>query len=88
MADARPDEGKKARKTLVLSGAAGIPLYGPSGASAHLRGVVRAFHTLGDEVRVAVPRKSDRRGVVDDDVGVPVITCEPRRWSWMPVRWR
>jgi glycosyltransferase involved in cell wall biosynthesis len=71
-------------RALVLSGAPGIPLYGPSGASAHLRGVARALVARGDEVRVAVPRLSDRRGAVEDRVDVPVTVFEPRRWGFLP----
>lgn len=74
-----------AGNALVLCGAAGIPLYGPSGSSAHLRGVVRALVRRGYEVRVAVPRLHDDRGAVDDPVGdVRVITAEPRRWGLLP----
>lgn len=75
-------------RVLVLSTDPGIPLYGPSGASAHLRGTVAAFAARGDEVRVAVPRLADDRGRVDDLLDVDVIVDEPRRWRWLPPRFR
>jgi len=68
----------------MLSAAPGIPLYGPSGASAHLRGVARAFHTLGWEVHLAVPRLADHRGEVRDSLEIPATTRAPGRWGWMP----
>ncbi len=49
-------------RVLVLSAARGIPLRGPTGASAHLRSVAEAFGTLGHEVTVAVPCLTDQRG--------------------------
>ena len=75
-------------RVLVLSTDGGIPLYGPSGASAHLRGIARAFVARGDEVRVAVPRLADDRGAVDDPVDADVVTVEPRRWRWLPPMFR
>lgn len=71
-------------RVLLLSADPGIPLYGPSGASAHLRGVARALLRRGDDVRIAVPREADDRGRVEDPVDAPVITSPPRRWGWLP----
>lgn len=77
------------RRVLVLCGDRGIPLYGPSGASAHLRGVVRALAEGDDAVHVAVHRLSDKRGRVDTpDIPVPLTTRKPRDWAWIPRRWR
>ena len=44
-----------------LSAAPGIPLQGPSGASAHIRDLVSALRTL-DAVDLFIPQKTDRRG--------------------------
>ena len=74
-------------RILLLSTAAGIPLLGPSGASAHLRGIARALQAVGD-VTVAVPRLHDHRGAVDDALDLPVVTAPPRRWGVVPRRWR
>ena len=74
-------------RILLLSGARGIPLYGPSGASAHLRGIAQAFGRLGHTVTVATPRLSDHRGAVEDPIQAKVVVCEPHRWAWMG-RWR
>ena len=69
---------------LVISGSRGIPLYGPSGASAHLRGVCDALIPHAERVTVAVPRLSDDRGAVGETLGVQTTTFEPRHWSWLP----
>ncbi len=76
-------------RVLVVSADPGIPLYGPSGSSAHLRGMIRSFAGAGHEVVVAVPRLADARGASGDDV-VParVVTHTPRRWGIVPRRWR
>jgi len=62
---------------LVVSAARGIPLYGPSGASAHLRGVVGALRRAGHRVTVAVPTTRDDRGAVDDPVDAEAILTAP-----------
>lgn len=77
-----------ASSVLVLCADPGIPLYGPSGASAHLRGVIRAFDRLGWTVHSAVSRLEDRRGRVPDEVPGAVTVVPPRRWGWIPRRWR
>lgn len=58
----------------------GVPLYGPSGASEHLRGVVRALVRAGHDVRVAVIVEADRRGRWGRTVDAPVFVAPPRRW--------
>lgn len=75
-------------RALLFSADPGIPLDGPSGASAHLRGVGRALAGAGHEVTVAVPRRADGRGAVDDPVPGEVIEVAPGRWGWLPRRWR
>ncbi len=65
------------RDVLLLCGDPGVPLYGPSGASAHLRGVAHALIGAGHRVRIAVPRRHDDRGTVDDLVGCVVTTLDP-----------
>lgn len=60
-----------------------MPLYGPSGASVHLRGIAGAFQRAGYEVTVAAPRATDRRGPFEDPA-VNVVFAEPRRWGWLP----
>lgn len=82
-----PRDGLLSMDTLILCADPGVPLYGPSGASAHLRGVARALARRGPS-RLAVARLEDRRGRVDDPVGLPVVTAEPRRWGWLPRRLR
>jgi glycosyltransferase involved in cell wall biosynthesis len=69
---------------LVISGSRGIPLYGPSGASAHLRGVCDALIPHAEKVTVAVPRLVDHRGEVNETLRVQTTTFEPRQWSWLP----
>ena len=76
-------------KVLVYCGAPGIPVCGPSGSSAHLRGVARALARAGHEVRVATPRFCDDRGAFDMPVGLPHIGFRPRSWRWLgPLRER
>lgn len=75
-------------RALLFSADPGIPLDGPSGASAHLRGVGRALLEAGNAVTIAVPRRGDARGVVDDPVPARVIEVPPRRWGWLPRRFR
>jgi glycosyltransferase involved in cell wall biosynthesis len=50
------------RRVLVLCLDRGIPLYGPAGGSAHLRGVIRGLAAHGLEVTAAVSRLGDARG--------------------------
>ena len=74
-------------RVLVLSTDPGIPLYTPSGASAHLRGIAAAFSERGDEVTVAVPLASDHRGAVDVELNVRVVHHTPRRRSSVLREW-
>lgn len=67
-------------EALVLCGSRGIPLHGPSGASAHLRGIARALGVRWPGVRVAVPLHSDARGIHDAPLGLPATFLAPRRW--------
>jgi glycosyltransferase involved in cell wall biosynthesis len=70
-------------RVLVLCTARGIPIDGPSGASAHLRGVARALADVGHTVRVAAPLRHDARGE-HDRLELPVTTLAPRRWPrWL-----
>lgn len=72
----------------MLSAARGVPLYGPSGASAHVRGVVRGFQALGWDVTVAVTRLVDHRGAVEDLLDCEVVLAEPLWPSWISRGWR
>jgi glycosyltransferase involved in cell wall biosynthesis len=73
----------------VFCGAVGIPACGPSGASAHLRGVGRALVRAGHEVRIATPHLYDHRGPFDTPLGVPHVPHSPRSWRWLgPLRER
>jgi glycosyltransferase involved in cell wall biosynthesis len=48
-------------RPVVCCGAPGVPAAGPSGASAHLRGVAEAL----DAVALVTPRHHDRRGIAE-----------------------
>ncbi|MEY3213195.1 MAG: hypothetical protein RIT28_3676 [Pseudomonadota bacterium] len=48
---------------LLVCAALGVPALGPSGASAHLRGVAWALHRRGLPLRIVAARASDPRGV-------------------------
>lgn len=67
-------------RIVVWCAARGIPLYGPSGASAHLRGVAKALIGRGHDVQVAVPLASDGRGRWDADPPLPAIHLDGVRW--------
>jgi glycosyltransferase involved in cell wall biosynthesis len=66
-------------KVVVGCAARGIPLYGPTGASAHLRGVARALERAGHHVLVATPLREDERGAWD--------LSPPLRSVHLPTRW-
>lgn len=66
----------------------GVPVHGPSGASAHLRGVVRALQALGHEVRLAAFRLTDHRGSFGRPLELPTVIRPPRPWRWLPPRFR
>ncbi len=65
---------------LVLCPGRGIPIHGPSGASAHVRGVARALARTGSAARVAAPLTHDHRGQWDLPLGLPHITRPTRVW--------
>ena len=68
-------------RVLVLCPDRGVPLFGPSGASAHLRGMVGAWQRTGAEVRVATPLDADARGRVHDELeALWAMHRPPRRW--------
>lgn len=65
---------------------AGVPLSGPSGASAHVREVTRALAARGHQVDLVGVRSVDRRGQADDP-GVPWRVTGSAGWpSWLR-RW-
>lgn len=68
-------------RILVICAEKAIPLHGPSGASAHLRGLSRALRDAGHRVRVATPLDADHRGRWDEPLGVEAVHAAPRRWS-------
>ncbi len=66
-------------RTVLLSAAPGIPLLGPSGASAHLRGVAEALRPHA----VVTARRADHRGI-HGAVSVPVVELGVPAWpSWL-----
>lgn len=65
-------------RPVYLCAAAGIPALGPSGASAHVRGVATALGAT-----IVTPRLADRRGV-HAQLGVPIIPVGVAGWpSWL-----
>jgi len=75
------------KKALLFSADPGIPLLGPSGSSAHLRGVHQALQAHAFDVHVAIPQREDQRGSFDEAVGYEITTrayVQPRGWG----RWR
>lgn len=66
----------------VWCAARGIPLYGPTGASAHLRGIAEALDRAGHDVTVAVHALVDARGQGGEPlIGMPTVTVRPGvRW--------
>ena len=44
-------------KSILLSASPGIPILGPSGASAHLRGIASALHAQA----IITPYRADHR---------------------------
>lgn len=70
-------------KIAVVCAAPGIPPLGPSGASAHVRGMVRGFGALGHDVRVVTCVESDHRGVhgqLDVPIAAAGVPRHPRGW--------
>lgn len=71
---------------LLASAAPGIPALGPSGSSAHLRGLAWAIHRAGHPLRLVMPER-DSRGA-HGAVPVPVESAAVPGWpSWLG-RWR
>lgn len=64
----------------MLCGDPGVPIHGPSGASAHLRGIARGLQDLGHEVLLAALLAHDARGRHDVPLGVPSVTVGRPRW--------
>ena len=59
----------------------GIPLWGPSGASEHVRAIARGLGRAGHQVRVATPRAIDHRGRVEASLGpATTVHATPRSW--------
>ena len=70
------------QRVLVFCGDKGIPLLGPGGASAHLRGVVRALVNRGHQVCVATPTAVDHRGTVaEEPLPAMGVHAPPRKWT-------
>ena len=66
-------------RPLVLSASPGIPALGPSGASAHLRGIATAL-----SAPIVCPRAADGRGVAGH-LGTPVYVAGMAGWpTWAP----
>jgi glycosyltransferase involved in cell wall biosynthesis len=66
-------------RPVLLCAAPGVPARGPSGASAHLRGIATALRP----VALVVARASDRRGVAAEPA-VPVVEVGVPGWpSWL-----
>ncbi|MEO0604395.1 MAG: glycosyltransferase family 4 protein [Myxococcota bacterium] len=67
-------------RVLVHCADRGVPLYGPSGASEHLRGVIRALSRAGHDVRVSVRCLVDARGRWGRSLDVPAFEGPPSGW--------
>ena len=74
-------------KVALIAGSPGVPVQGPSGSSAHLRGLARGLGELGHDVRVWATRLSDRRGSFGEPVVGARETGVPGWPSWLE-RWR
>lgn len=62
--------------------APGVPVQGPSGASAHVRGLVSGWRSLGHTVDVLAAREVDRRGAFGQPVGAVALGV-PGWPSWL-----
>jgi len=62
--------------------ATGVPVQGPSGSSAHVRGLVRAWRSEEHDVRLYAARISDHRGAYGEPVAA-VGTGVPSWPSWL-----
>lgn len=92
----RPDSRRPApgaNRLLVVSCDPGIPLHGPSGSSAHLRGFISGAAELGFDVTVALPQLADHRGSFHQTSAAHLLT-EPtsrrssRRWLRELAEWQ
>jgi glycosyltransferase involved in cell wall biosynthesis len=73
------DQPKAYARPVVISAAPGIPLLGPSGASAHLRGIAAAL-----AAPVVTPRWVDHRGLGGHST-LPAVVTGVAGWpSWLP----
>lgn len=76
-------------KVSYLVAAPGIPAQGPSGASAHVRGITKGLADLGHEVELICVLNQDRRGSLESPevpwkaVGLPSWPGVLRRWGFM-----
>ena len=69
-------------KIAYLVGARGVPVRGPSGASAHVRGLATGLQQAGHDVHVWAPLLVDRRGAHGDPV--PATATGAPGWpSWL-----
>ncbi len=66
---------------MVLA-APGIPVRGPSGAGAHFRGLVRAFHRRGLSLRVICASEGDDHGPLPAPVEVVTVPRRGHRDDW------
>lgn len=67
----------------LVVGSPGVPVRGPSGSSAHVRGLARGLGALGHSVRIWAARLVDRRGAHGDPVEDAVETGVPGWPSWL-----
>lgn len=70
--DPRPE---RPQRVLVVCADPGVPLHGPSGASAHLRAIASAFANQGHQVTVATVTPHDHRGRYAVDFDLPAVFC-------------
>lgn len=73
--------------TLVMAPDPGVPWHGPSGASAHLRAIAAELHARHG-AGVAVAREVDHRGRAEVGPDIPLVSLSPRKWGWLPRRFR
>ena len=71
-------------RVLYAASARGVPVFGPSGASAHQRGVIAALAELGHEVTVLAASVEDARGRHGRLPELPILTAAEPGWpSWL-----
>ncbi len=69
-------------KIASLVASPGVPVQGPSGSSAHVRGLARGLRALGHEVTIFAARRADRRGAHGEPVAA-IETGAPGWPSWL-----